>query len=607
MSFADVVAQHEAKNGGGNASKSFADLVAEHEAKTQAERSQLSSALEGAGEGTGAPAALRLLRGNENTPEGWSRSLADQSSLLGTGALMATLGPIQGQKVSTALGAASGAFNASPAGKAWDASMVQDKGLGANLPSKVLGIEGLGTAANYASRIPSGIAQTFNSATPGGLMAALAGRAGAFEKPVAKAPVQTMPNTSSLLEQHGGSPLPSADLPNGIMRTFGKGVERLARTNPAGPEGMMEARDTKNVGAIKGYVEKKIPTAFESGLEGGQKLKDIVGAQAEQAGKNYKAVISQVKDLPAFANGEQVKAADSLNSILNTKDFVPDEAKKLIADTANRISKVKTPGEYDAEIKRFNYENQKLLDPTKPGMNTSLNHYFNLANEALKSSHYEALNNLSPGLGDTLKNTNFDYANQKGELFGPFARMAGGRLEDLPKKMLSGGEEFRNAAKEHLGKEAYGQLQDEALAAMFREAATKGTNGESVLNGQTLANLFGKKYKGMDWRPDQQEIIQNTLGMMDKAGINSLRQENASGTAGTSAKLKHTIAAFSGVGTLPVLGEAALEAAYLKAGRPIMKGIGKVGILAGRLNSVSSGMGLPSSNSGLVNLIRPPR
>jgi len=120
-------------------------------------------------------------------------------------------------------------------------------------------------------------------------------------------------------------------------------------------------------------------------------------------------------------------AAQRLRDILKRPGFIPDEAKALINETANKVDDPKlTPMEYDAKIKEFNYNNKKLLKDSGANANT-LDHFFGAANDALKQTHYEGLNQIQPGLGDSLKNTNFDYATDKGNLFGPFGKWVDGK------------------------------------------------------------------------------------------------------------------------------------------------------------------------------------
>ena len=427
---------------------------------------------------------------------------------------------------------------------------------------------------NMLIRTPQNIAAALVELAPSLLMGKALG--GEVNKPSA------IPPYTAMLEKLGGKPLPSAYATNPITQTIGKGIERAARTNPI-TEGIVSPVDTANIEAIRGFAENKVPGSTEkSGFQGGQELQKIVENANEANQANYKAVLDQVKDveIPKGMQKPGKVAAIKIRDLLNSEGFMPDEVTKLIQNTASDIERQgKTPGSYDEQIKKFNYENKKLLqdNPLNAGV---LNHYFGQVNDILKQTHYDTLNQLKPGLGDILKSTNFDYAQSKGSLFGPFAEMAGGKVEELPRKMLTSGEEFRNTAKKNLSKQGYGALQDEAMAEMFRMAQDEKGN----LNAKSLGTLYGKRFKNMDWRPDQRSAIESTIGMMQKAGLGSLSEENPSGTAGTASKIGHITAFPTAIGLAPLthgaslippVAEALGSAAYIKAPQ-VARAIGKV-------------------------------
>jgi hypothetical protein len=474
---------------------------------------------------------------------------------IGGAALLATPGGIARKLGAGAL--ISGGLEATginPAAR-WLAKKQENMIPNPNYPSKVAGIEGLGTAANFASQVPGNIAASLTELAP----SLLAGKAIGGSSPRKTSPYTTM------LEDLGGKPLPSAYATSKTGASIGRGIERVARTNPL-VEGSVEPMDTANIESVRGYASKNIPGSLESsGSTGGSNIKAIMDKANLQNQENYGKVMDRVKNIKTLPEGipEPGKvAALKLKGILKTTDFIPDEAVKLINKTADRLeANGNNPSAYDAEIKRFNYENQKLLEGKGPGVADSLDHYFGKANEILKQTHYDTLNKVRKGLGDALKNTNFDYAQTKSGLFGPFAKMAGGRVEDLPGKMLSSGEEFRNTAKTQLGEEGYGELQNEAMAEMFRRSM----DAQGNLNAKSLELMYGKRFKGMDWRPEQRAVVDNVLGMMKKAGLGSLNVENPSGTAGTSSRIAHDILSKSIVGIPPLLIESLAQKAYLKS------------------------------------------
>ena len=440
----------------------------------------------------------------------------------------------------------------------------------ANKVQNVYSPTGQSVAGNFIKMIPQTLAATAIQAAPALLTGKLVAGAGGAEEAAAK------PQAAALLEQQGGTPMPSASINSPIGKVAAQGFERLAKTNPLIDATTIKPMEAQNAQAIKGYVAKQAPGSLDpNGAAGGQTIMDIVNRANEANQVNYKAVMDKIPQgkYPKQLGNPGKQAASQILDLLNNQGYMNDDVTGLIQDTAKNISRQgNTPQGYDNAIKQFNDEKLDLLNdnPLRAG---SINHFTGAVNDILKNTHYDALNHLNPdgsynptssALGDILKSTNFDYAQSKNQFFGPLADMTGGKIEDLPRKMLTAGSQFQGVAKKQLGPDIYGDLQNEGLNELMRQAQDNKGN----LNAQKLESLY-HKYNTMDWRPEQKEAIENTIGMMRAAGLNSLAEENPSGTATNAAKIAHVGALFQPHLWPALAGETAAQAAYFKAPQAI--------------------------------------
>ena len=537
------------------------DEVAQHFAASPSLASGAGSlALSQAGKG--AKAALFSLPG-VNTASTFSNPNAtgiDKASALagdiGGAALLATPGGII-RKLGLGAGISAGL----------EASGINQ---GANaLANKVQNIyspTGQSVAGNFIKQIPQTLAATVIQSLPALIAGKFVAKSGALEGE----PGETPPATA-LLEQQGGTPPPSASISNPVGKVAAQGFERLAKTNPLIDASIIKPMEAQNAQAIKGYVTKQAPGSLEpNGASGGKTIMDIVNRANEANQINYKDILDKIPQgkYPEQMGNPGKQAASKMLDLLNTQGYMNDDVVGLIQDTAKNIARQgNTPQGYDNAIKQFNDEKLDLLNdnPLRAG---SINHFTGAVNNILKNTHYDALNHLNPdgsynptnsGLGDILKGTNFDYAQSKNQFFGPLAEMTGGKIEDLPRKMLTAGTKFQDVAKKQLGTDIYSDLQNEGLNELMRQAQ----DAKGNLNAQKLENLY-HKYNAMDWRPDQKSAIENTIGMMHAAGLNSLAEENPSGTATNAAKMAHVGALFQPHLWGPLTAETAAQGLYFK-------------------------------------------
>lgn len=556
----------------------------------------------------------KYLVGAEQRPEG-IEGAAEAAGDIG-GALLMPVAGLRGVATGALAGAGLNASGAMKVAPAFESAV--DK-YAPKWPE--VGAKGQGALKNFVAR--SGMAPALNVGTQlakatgstlidTGLGLVAGHGAGKITKPtvMGKAPLS---EGTRLLEEYGGAPPTSAYLQGPVSGALAKTTEHYSRTNPL-LRGITEGQDTKNIEAVSKYLQAKAPegAARLTGESGGLKSQAVVESAYDTAKKNYEGVMKEVQQLipkseskipsyeksagslPLFeASGEKLGigkqysgygpiAAEKLKQILNRTDFegptpesISPESRAIIEKYAKELDNPKlTPAQYDVKVKDFNRD-VKLKLNEQPGLRDEFDHYMGEANQILKDTHIDGLNKIQEGLGDKLAATNFDYAVSKGDLFGPFGKMNEGKVEDLPRKILSSGVEFRATAKRFLKPEDYAKLQDVAEGELIQQATDKA----GVVNLKKLKSNYMQKYKGFDWRPDQAEHIENLISMMEKAGIQDLDIANPSGTAGTLANMGHltalgapVVAAIGGhpVGALQAAGAMAAGtgglAAFLKGG-----------------------------------------
>ena len=135
------------------------------------------------------------------------------------------------------------------------------------------------------------------------------------------------------------------------------------------------------------------------------------------------------------------------------------------------------------------------------------------AAEAIKDAHYGGLDALQPGLGQKLATANGDYAEGV-----PVYKQAAGVLKGAPEtyatKFLKKGSTFAAGLKSELGPD-YRLVQDAGANEMMRQSLDNNGN----LSLPALQRNYNKSYRNADWRPDQRQVIENTIHMMKAAGL----------------------------------------------------------------------------------------
>ncbi len=277
-------------------------------------------ALSGAFQGTGLPTMVRL--GTHSYPldsDGIANLFGDAGSAAGMAALVATVGPVNAMKIGTAFGAAGGALEASPLGQglhkmAGEAINTNAGFPASNLPSKVLGIEGLGTAANMATRIPGAVAATSYDLVPSAALMAAGGKVGVPEN-ARTATVKPDVQSAKLMQEYGGHATP------GMLSTGKMGMAKMGDwlASKFAP-GTMENINNKNTGAIERYVNEKFPEAGQHPQLIGNEIANSMDAFKNQRSREYQAaedLVGQVQLPKGVRSGKF--AQDAIAELLKSK------------------------------------------------------------------------------------------------------------------------------------------------------------------------------------------------------------------------------------------------------------------------------------------------
>ncbi len=294
----------------------------------QQQASPAMQTLSGAAEGTGIPAIYRLStpQGRYDTSaEGVAKAAGDIGTTAGMGALTATVGPRAALATGAALGAAGGALDASPIGqglhRAAETAIQTNGGLpAANLPSKLGGIEGAGTAVNFLTRLPAATLAAVDDALPQGLALFAGGKVMAGGgAPEAVVPPEV--RAAKLLEDYGGKATPSMSSP-------GKSGWRVKADSLASnlAPGTMEDINNANLGAIRKYVGEKLPAASEDMQTIGNRIADSMDSFKAERGAEFnhaENLVSQVKLPEGVKSGNFAQQA--IAKLLKSKQLKPGQ------------------------------------------------------------------------------------------------------------------------------------------------------------------------------------------------------------------------------------------------------------------------------------------
>lgn len=250
----------------------------------------------------------------------------DLAAALGTGAIAPAL----------KFAGLSGAMNAAGIPQAAErvgnrAENATDRLLGANQhPSKVLGVEGLGTALNTAEQVPGALASTAIQAIP----YYLAGKGATVgEPPAGGPPAQTPvpvrePSIQDLLVQHGGELTPAMKARNPILGNMVAAFERGARNNPFVVGPFVQKLMGRNAGAVQNYLTSQFgpEVLFERPEDYGARLNSTLGAFNAQRSSdiaNAEAALGRIKSKLPVSPGKL--AANQINQLLQAGGVPVDE------------------------------------------------------------------------------------------------------------------------------------------------------------------------------------------------------------------------------------------------------------------------------------------
>ena len=488
----------------------------------------------------------------ENTPEGWGKAAGDvgMTAALGAGGLAKgalTLGKFAG------LG---GLFNALGVNKG--AAMVGEgleaPGNKVNLPSKMGGVEGLGTAMNFLARTPGGAAATAAQIGP----YLLAGKAmspaevkapAAAPKPV-PVPLET---PESLLVKYGGETTPAIRATSGMGRAVTKGVERLSATNPLTaflPEGIQ----IKNAKAVNALLEDKLgPDVTNLSVpEYAGRLEDAVTGFKESRSARYGAAEEGLAGLDSklpkptgMMASEQIRAMLQEKGVpFDRKGFHPEllngsqpidmvTAKALVAlDKQLRSAKTVT----ELLNQRRNIDRSGIVNfeapPDAMGRLTSMARGIvnDTLNQAVESSgDAKAIN--------AWKKANAEYSEtqpvmkavgkaQANQLLGPEA------LTKILTDKLRGADAL-DRLKANMSPNQWAETQKAMANAILDRSKMTVMPGEPpVISAAALKTNLGKNLTHVFQRlaPDQQAALMNAQKMMEKANLADLRLANPSGS-----------------------------------------------------------------------------
>ncbi|MBU6231523.1 hypothetical protein KGP36_02545 [Patescibacteria group bacterium] len=549
-----------------------------------------------------AEAGLRKVTGGQAYPGGAPQALgdvgltaADIAAGIETGGVLPAL---KFAGLSAALNAAGIPQKAAQLGQGTENAL--DTQFEHNYPSKVHGIEGLGTALDFAQRIPGAAADVGIEALPYWLAGKTA--AGAETPRGGEAPP---PTPQQLLEKFGGTTTPAMS-GNKLMRGMASGVERATSTNPL-LSWLPEKVQSGNVAAIQKYLESifgpeavnERPEVYGSRL--GQTLSDFNAQRGQQMAEAEQALRSMPPNLPVKPG---MLAANRIYNML-IKAGVPIDERGLhpeamtgnegmdqqtaqgLYNTARQVSSAKTLGDLLNQRRNFDASGIPNFDVPPDAMqrlqNMARGHINDALSEALSASGNKPLMDqwkaANAKYADTADLMNKVKAGQIDEL----------RDQDVFGKILSnpatGGPSLQKL-KANMPPEMWKQVQQGVVNRILSGAQDAQQGGAlSLQKLNTALQTYAPVIQRLD--PEMQAGLHNAAKMMDLAKLNDLRRINPSGTAGAASNLLHTGALFDALTGGPashaaaagLIGENALEGGYY-GGNALAKMMGK-GVRAG--------------------------
>lgn len=275
---------------------------------------------------SGAKSGVDLLTGNENiqSPQGVGKLAGDIGTTAGTIPMLArgAIKPFASMALAGAGMDLSGVNNTFQ--KVADYKENDNEGIPKlNLPSKVMRVEGLGTALNYASRLPGGLASILTMAGPNALLGAAAGERSAPVADGTKVITPQMAARNAALEQTTGSITPAqARVPmDDVMQPnkysdYEKKTAFTPRAVETKNQQMKGLDQSFNDIATKAGGEKGTNPLYADISEHGQTLRDQPAKFEKVAGDAFEKTREFLEQLPKTINDRNL-APDLRQGIRN--------------------------------------------------------------------------------------------------------------------------------------------------------------------------------------------------------------------------------------------------------------------------------------------------
>ncbi len=494
----------------------------------------------------------------ENSPEGWGRAAGD----IGGAAATVASGGIKPLAQVAGLSAALNALGI-PQGAQRIGEAIEKPAESIQNPSKMFGIEGLGTAMNFLGRVPTATAATGIEALPyflagkaAGIAEPAAARAGAPEAAPA-APVPLTPE--SLLQEHGGELTPAMRAKGGVPKAVATGIEKLAAVNPitsALPEGIQ----AKNVGAVQSYLEKTLgpDVAGLSMADYAPKLAEALseykGERSGRFGAAETALSGLESKLPKpvgemasdriirMLEGAGVPSDENgFNPALMTGNerIDPTTAKALVA-MERQVRNAKTIPDLLAQ--RQNIDRSGIMNFEAPP--DAMGRLKGIARGLVNNTLTEAVESSGdPAAIDAWKKANAEYSQtapvmKKLGKAGANALLGPEALTKILTDKAQGGRAL-DTLKANMTPEQWGSVQDAAVNAILDKSRGKG----GAISADALSTNLGKNMAHVVSRldPEKQAALQNAQAMMEKAQIADLRRDNPPGSGTAAVRNAHLL------------------------------------------------------------------
>lgn len=436
--------------------------------------------------------------------------------------------------------------------------------------------ESQSVASNFIQRLPAEIkAQSWELAPAVlnmlGMGAGAAGMKAAAPR-VAPSPV---PQAAQAIQASGGQPTAAMRTSNPFLRGILGTAERSARTNPvlAGKYRDIDAANAEAVGQIaqKGFGNDIMqPVRANAGAN----MQGALTSLADERAAAYKPAVeafSTIKDTKGFG----AALADSLEGV---KPEMLPSVRRLFEPIQKKFAKGNmTPKQVELEIQDlrnvFDSQFADLQRANKAGY-SGADRSFQMGVDAIKSTYYNELDRLKPGLGKQLKEAKGDYA-QRSEAMSPLSRAVGRRTdapENIVPDLINSGTESLGALKQTMNPKDW-ELTRTEIARTILDMAKGKDGGISIDKLQSLMNSNAKIREIVPIVFSEGAELGNIKGLMEAgklAGQNELGRVNPSGSGALALQAGHYGAAFAPQAWPALIGKTAADVGYTYAGNPLL-------------------------------------